>query len=133
MSFDTLKISELKKVAEDFGVDIEELKSKNDIVAALAEEGVTWAVYQKTIKDIEDKAEDVSEEVLPKFDPKKEVAQDDVLVRMTRANFRYDILGHTFTREHPFVAMSKDQAQAIFDKEEGFRLANPTEVQEYYS
>lgn len=133
MSFDTLKISELKKVAEDFGVDIEELKSKNDIVAALAEEGVTWAVYQKTIKDVEDKAEDVSEEVLPKFDPKKEVAQDDVLVRMTRANFRYDILGHTFTREHPFVAMSKDQAQAIFDKEEGFRLANPTEVQEYYS
>ena len=133
MSFDTLKISELKKVAEDFGVDIEELKSKNDIVAALAEEGVTWAVYQKTIKDVEDKAEDVSEEVLPKFDPKKEVAQDDVLVRMTRANFRYDILGHTFTREHPFVAMSKDQAQAIFDKEEGFRLANPKEVQEYYS
>lgn len=133
MSFDTLKISELKKVAEDFGVDIEELKSKNDIVAALAEEGVTWAVYQKTIKDVEDKAEDVSEEILPKFDPKKEVAQDDVLVRMTRANFRYDILGHTFTREHPFVAMSKDQAQAIFDKEEGFRLANPTEVQEYYS
>lgn len=132
MSFDTLKISELKKVAEDFGVDIEELKSKNDIVAALAEEGVTWAVYQKTIKDVEDKAEDVSEEILPKFDPKKEVAQDDVLVRMTRANFRYDILGHTFTREHPFVAMSKDQAQAIFDKEEGFRLANPTEVQEYY-
>lgn len=133
MSFDTLKISELKKVAEDFGVDIEELKSKNDIVAALAEEGVTWAVYQKTIKDVEDKTEDVSEEILPKFDPKKEVAQDDVLVRMTRANFRYDILGHTFTREHPFVAMSKDQAQAIFDKEEGFRLANPTEVQEYYS
>lgn len=133
MSFDTLKISELKKVAEDFGVDIEELKSKNDIVAALAEEGVTWAVYQKTIKDVEDKTEDISEEILPKFDPKKEVAQDDVLVRMTRANFRYDILGHTFTREHPFVAMSKDQAQAIFDKEEGFRLANPTEVQEYYS
>lgn len=133
MSFDTLKISELKKVAEDFGVDTEELKNKNDIVAALAEEGVTWAVYQKTVKDLEDNAEDVSEEILPKFDPKKEVSEDNVLVKMTRANFRYDILGHTFTREHPFVAMDKKQAQAIFDKEEGFRLANPTEVQEFYS
>lgn len=133
MSFDTLKISELKKVAEDFGVNIEELKSKNDILAALADEGVTWAVYKKTVKDIEDNAEDLAEEILPKFDPKKEVSEDNVLVRMTRPNFRYDILGHTFTKEHPFVAMDKKQAQAIFDKEEGFRLANPTEVQEYYS
>lgn len=133
MSFDTLKISELKKVAEDFGVDTETIKGKNDIIAALTEEGVTWAIYQKTIKDLEDNVEDASEEVLPKFDPKKEISEDNVLVRMTRANFRYDILGHTFTREHPFVAMDKKQAQSIFDKEEGFRLATPTEVQEYYS
>jgi len=132
MSFDTLKVSELKKIAEDFGVDTDQLKNKNDVIAALAEEGVTWAVYQKTIKDIEDNLEEAPE-IQAKFDPKKEISEDDVLVRMTRANFRYDILGFTFTKEHPFVAMKKDQAQAIFDKEEGFRLANPTEVQEYYS
>lgn len=132
MSFDTLKVSELKKIAEDFGVDTDQLKNKNDVIAALAEEGVTWAVYQKTIKDIEDNLEEAPEPQA-KFDPKKEISEDDVLVRMTRANFRYDILGFTFTKEHPFVAMKKDQAQAIFDKEEGFRLANPTEVQEYYS
>ena len=29
MSFETLKISELKKVAEDFGVEVENLKNKN--------------------------------------------------------------------------------------------------------
>ena len=132
MSFDTLKVSELKKIAEDFGVDTDQLKNKNDVIAALAEEGVTWAVYQKTVKDIEDNLEEAPEPQA-KFDPKKEISEDDVLVRMTRANFRYDILGFTFTKEHPFVAMKKDQAQAIFDKEEGFRLANPTEVQEYYS
>ena len=51
---------------------------------------------------------------------------------MTRANFRYDIMGHTFTQDHPFVAMHKDAAQQIFDKEEGFRLATPKEVQDYY-
>jgi len=132
MSFDTLKIAELKKIAEDFGVSTDELKNKNDVIAALTEEGVTWAVYQKTIKDIEENLEEAPEPQT-KFDPKKEISEDDVLVRMTRANFRYDILGFTFTKDHPFVAMNKDQAQAIFDKEEGFRLANPKEVQEFYS
>ena len=131
MSFETLKISELKKIAEDFGVDIDELKSKKDVIAALSEEGVTWAVYEKTIKDIDDNKEEV--DVLPKFDPKKDLSKDAVLVKMTRANFRYDVMGHTFTKEHPFVAMTEDQAQAIFDREEGFRLATPKEVQEFYN
>lgn len=130
MSFDTLKVSELKNIAEDFGVETEELKNKKDIIAALTEEGVSWAIYQKTIKDIDDNKEEI--EILPKFDPKKETAEDEVLVRMTRANFRYDILGHTFTREHPFVAMNPKDAQEIFDKEDGFRLANPKEVQDFY-
>ena len=57
MSFDTLKVSELKKVAEDFGVDIEGLKGKADLIAALSDEGVTWAVYEKTIKDIDEDKE----------------------------------------------------------------------------
>lgn len=133
MSFETLKVSELKKIAEDFAVDVEGLKSKTEVIAALSEEGVTWQVYKQTLKNIEEDTEDVSEEKLPKFDPNKEQAEDTVLVRMTRANYRYDILGHTFTREHPFVAMKKDTAQSIFDKEEGFRLATPKEVQEFYS
>jgi hypothetical protein len=132
MSFETLKVAELKKIAEDFAVDAEKLKSKNDIIAALAEEGVTWAVYNKTLKDVEEAEEDISDEVLPKFDLKKDLAEDTVLVRMTRANFRYDILGHTFTKDHPFVAMKEKDAQEIFDREEGFRLATPKEVQEYY-
>jgi hypothetical protein len=131
MSFETLKIAELKQVAEDFGVDIESLKSKTDIIAALSEEGVTWAVYSKTLKDVDDAKEEI--EVLPKFDPKKEQDKDSVLVRMTRANFRYDTMGYTFTKDHPFVAMSEDQAQAIFDKEEGFRLATPKEAQDFYN
>lgn len=131
MSFETLKVAELKQVAEDFAVETEGLKNKADIIAALSEEGVTWAVYSKTLKDIEE-AEDVADEILPRFNPKKDLSEDTVLVRMTRANFRYDIMGHTFTKDHPFVAMSEDDAQKIFDKEEGFRIATPKEVQEYY-
>lgn len=133
MSFETLKVSEIKKIAEDFGVDIDGLKGKTEIVAALAEEGVTWSVYQKTIKDVEDNMEEVEITSAGKPDLKKENPEDTVLVRMTRANFRYDILGFTFTKEHPFVAMNKDKAQEIFDREEGFRLATPAEVQDYYN
>jgi len=133
MSFETLKISEIKKIAEDFAVETQGLKNKADIIAALAEEGVTWSVYSKTIKQIEEESENMDTEVLPKFDPKAEQPENTVLVRMTRDNFRYDIMGVTFTKEHPFVAMSRDDAQEIFDKEEGFRLATPKEVQEYYA
>ena len=131
MSFETLKLSEIKKIAEDFGVDTQALKSKNDIIASLAEEGVTWSIYQKTIKDIEDAAEEI--EVLPRLNAKKNQDKDSVLVRMERANHRYDTMGFTFTSTHPFVAMSEDQAQEIFNREEGFRLATPKEVQDFYN
>jgi hypothetical protein len=134
MSFETLKVNELRKVAEDFGVDLPEmLKNKQDLISHLVEEGVTWEVYQKTIKDVAEKSEDLAQEVLPKFDPKAEQPKDSVLVKMERANFRYDIMGFTFTKEHPFVAMNEKMAQEIFDKEEGFRLATPREVQEFYN
>ena len=131
MSFETLKLAEIKKIAEDFGVDIDGLKSKTDIIAALSEEGVSWSVYSKTIKDVDDAKEEI--EILPKFDSKKAQEKDMVLVRMTRSNFRYDTMGFTFTSDHPFVAMSEDTAQEIFDKEEGFRLATPKEAQDFYN
>jgi UDP-N-acetyl-D-mannosaminuronate dehydrogenase len=131
MSFDTLKVGELKTIAEDFGVETSQLKNKQDIIAALSEEGVTYSVYEKTKKAVEDAKEEV--EVLPVFDPKSISAEDTVLVKMDRQNYRYDILSQTFTKEHPFVAVSKEIAQKIFDQEEGFRLATPKEVQDYYS
>ena len=72
MSFETLKISELKQIADDYGVDTEGLKGKANIIAAMAEEGVTWDLYSKSQKDIEDSQEEV--EVLPKFDKNKNTA-----------------------------------------------------------
>ncbi len=56
-----------------------------------------------------------------------------VLVKMTRKNPTYETNGHRFTKEHPYVLMSPEEAQEIFDAEEGFVLAGPREVQEYYS
>ena len=132
MSFETLKISDLKKIAEDFGVEIEGLKNKTDIIAALSEEGVTWAVYQKTVENLEE-AEDMVTEIVTKPENKKQNPEDTVLVKMERHNFTYETHGLTFTKQHPYAAMDKDLAQEIFDKEEGFRLATPKEVQEYYN
>ena len=131
MSFDTLKVEELKQIAEDFAVDIEGISGKKDIIAALSEEGVTWAIYKKA-KGIEEEEKEMNE-TLPKAAPKVVNKEDMVLVKMTRPNYSYEIMGHTFTKEHPFVAMDKDTAQAIFDKEEGFVMATPLEVQEFYN
>ena len=130
MSFDTLKVAELRVIAEEFAVDTEGLKNKKDIIAALSEEGVNWNVYQNTIQAIEKDTEEI--EILPKFDPKAQ-PENTVLVRMTRDNMRYDIHGRTFTKDHPFVAMPEEDAQKIFDSEEGFRLATPKEVQDFYN
>lgn len=132
MSFDTLKVKDLKALAADFAVDVDGLKNKADVIAALTEEGVTWSVYQGTLKNIENSKED-ADEILPRLDPNQKLDEDMVLVKMDRPNARYDALGFTFTKDHPFVAMKPDMAQEIFDKEEGFRLATPREVQEYYN
>ena len=131
MTFETMKVAELRKIAEDFAVDTEGLKNKADIIAALSEEGVTFAIYAKTLDIKEEEAEMTEQEVLPK--PDKTQSKDNVLVRMERANFRYDIMGYTFTKDHPFVAMKEEDAQKIFDVEEGFRLATPREAQEFYN
>jgi hypothetical protein len=130
MSFDTLTVAELKEIATEFAVDTEGLKNKKEVIAAMAEEGVTYSVYQKTIQAVEEATEEI--EILPKFDPKAQ-PEDTILVRMTRDNHRYDIHGYSFTKTHPFVAMSEDDAQKIFDTEEGFRLATPKEVQDFYN
>jgi len=130
MSFETLKVAELKEIAESFAVDTNGLKNKKDLIAAMAEEGVTYSIYENTTKAVEAATEEI--EVLPKFDPKSQ-AEGTVLVRMTRDNARYDIHGNTFTKAHPFIALTEEQAQEIFNTEEGFRLATPKEVQDFYS
>jgi hypothetical protein len=52
---------------------------------------------------------------------------------MERGNHSYQAMGHTFTQEHPFVAMPESDAQGIFDTQQGFRLATPREAQDFYA
>ncbi len=127
MSFSTMKVGQLKEVAEYFAVDLESAKTKNEIMAALEEEGVTFEMYAK-FTEAETETIDV-----PEKKAKKVASGDTVLVKMDRENARFEINGFTFTREHPFVAMSEEDADFIFSIEEGFRMATPREVQEYYN
>lgn len=127
MSFDTMKLTELKKVAEYFAVDLDDAKTKASILAALTEEGITYEMYDKFAN-----AESVKPDILEK-PKKKESTPNDVLVKMDRENAHYEVNGYTFTREHPFVVMNPTDAEFIFDTQEGFRMATPREVQEYYN
>lgn len=136
MSFDTLKIDELRQVADSFGVDLEDAKTKAEIVAVLAEEGVTFDMFKKFQDAEKEEIEDdfKEETVVPDIkSKKKKSAEATILVKMERKNFTYETHGYTFTYDHPFVAVSEKIAQEIFDNEEGFRPATPREVQEYYS
>ena len=129
MSFDTLKITELKKVADSFGIDLPEKATKQSVILSLQDEGITWDMYAKFSGA--DK-----EEIKVDEQPKKKVKLDKantILVRMDRLNPSYSTHGYVFTQQHPFIAMSEDEAQTIFDTEIGFRPATPREAQDFYN
>lgn len=127
MSFNTMKLSDLKNVAEYFAVDLDGAKTKTAILTALEEEGISYEMYDKFLN-----AEQAKPDILEK--PKKKASSpNDVLVRMDRENAHYEVNGYTFKREHPFVVMNPEDAQFIFETQEGFRMATPREVQEYYN
>ena len=128
MSFTELKITELKKVADSFGIELESAKTKQEIVALLEEEGVTYQMYDKF-----NNVEKVKIQPTEKKEKKSVKKEDLVLVKMDRSNNSYQAMGYNFTSAHPFIAMSEADAQSIFDLEEGFRLATPREAQEFYS
>lgn len=128
MSFNNLKVSELKAAAEYFGIDITDLKPKSAIIEAIEDEGVSYEMYDAFMN-----AEKAEVNVEKPKSAKKEIKGEVVLVKMERANPSYEINGHVFTREHPYVAMSAEDADFIFESQDGFRMATPREIQEYYN
>lgn len=131
MSFKSLKVAELRDIAESFGVDLVDAKGKAGVIQALEDEGVTYELYEKMAN-----AERADDDEIDVFYTKSENKTDPtntVLVKMDRPNPLYQTGGYTFTLEHPYVAMSEDDAQDIFDIESGFRIATPAEAREFYS
>lgn len=127
MSFATMKIKELREVGEYFGVELEGLKTKNEVISVLTEEGISYEMYSKFL------GAEKAEVDVPAPKVNKKPGDNAVLVRMDRENPAYEINGYKFTREHPYIAMSQEDADFIFDTQIGFRMATPREVQEYYN
>lgn len=125
-----LKVAELREVAREFGVDESESKTKKDLVLQMAEEGVTEEMYQSFVEAEKSEIEIDPDRVAAATPTEKE---DELLLRMTRANPTYEILGYRFTKDHPYVAVPVSDAQTILDTEEGFMQATPREIGEYYS
>jgi len=129
MSFKDLKLSELKSIADSFGVDVPEKITKNAVILLLQEEGVSYQDYERFAK-IENENLEIPTESTPALNLQNE---RNILVKMDRANFSYQVGPVVFTNDHPFLAVPESFAQQIFDNHEGFRPATPREVQEYYS
>lgn len=128
-----LKKAELEELAEGFAVDLDGATTKAKIIDRLQEEGVTDAVLAATDKGEGDSAvADTSAEPAEKKAPLK--PENTVIVYMRKANPTYEIFGHKFTQAHPYVPMSEEDAQEIFDAEpRGFSIATPAQAKEYYS
>ena len=129
MSFDTLKVKELREIADSFAVEVPPKATKQQLIMILEEEGVDFNTYAKFSG-----AEKVEVEQGPDPRPQPiDVTSDDVvLVKMVRNNMSYQIGNYVFSQEHPFVPMPMDHAQKIFDSIQGFVVATPREAQEFY-
>jgi hypothetical protein len=129
MSFDTFKVKELREIADSFAVDIPAKVTKQELIMLLQEEGVNFDTYQKFYE-----SEKVEVDSVREADPRNAYKdQNVILVKMNRSNPTYEWRGFVFTYQNPFLPMPEMAAQALFDEAEGFVLASPREVQEFYS
>lgn len=146
-SFADLDVAALRTTAiEDFAVDIKATDNKPTVLAALLESGVEWNTYAEL------KGLNVVPEPTPVFEAVPDVLVDTApeeveiitagplapartqkyLLKMERANVRFDIRGHRFTQEHPYALVSAADVDYITSKEKGFRMAYPAELEEFY-
>lgn len=138
MSFKTLKVEQLRFVAEAFTVDVDLKATKPVLLAAIEEdENTNWEDAELALKNeglLDEETEEAVEEVKVKEATKKEEANPkDTLLKMYRANHSYEIYGYTFTKAHPFALVTAADAEAITEGDpDGFRYATPKEASEFY-
>lgn len=148
MSFQSLKVDELKDVAEFFAVDVEASDpehgpTKKELQAALAsgDEPVTWDDYNEIYLPAKESGQDRVHNDAPELTelPQPEVEEveeeddsDKVLVRFIGKNPRRDEQGLTWTQKHPFHSVEEDKAEKLV-RTGRYRLALPSEVKDFYN
>lgn len=155
MAFKKLPKKELLRLAEeDFkddleskGLDVKSSDNKTEIVEKFEQAGVTWDDYEALFpEDPEPESTDnvirvpkPEDEVLPnrrrsnKKAEAAEAADDLVLVKMERRNPYFEVKGYTFTSRNPFQLVKEDDVDFLVTQMDGFRMATPKEVKEFYS
>lgn len=158
-SFKDLNAAELYRSAiEDFAIPVDEAdKNKKRVLeAAFLESGVVWADYvaqhpevrdeeaerEQSLKDSLREGSVITSDVVAPKPPVEEVVRvkeeipvatsDKYLLKMVRENPLFETCGYRFTTEHPYALVTAEAAQWILSKEEGFRQALPSELQEFY-
>ncbi|UGL63049.1 hypothetical protein SEA_BARTHOLOMUNE_49 [Streptomyces phage Bartholomune] len=132
MSFDKMKVDELRQIADDFAVDIDPKDNKQVVISKLIGNGVTWEYYQQSIGAEQETPAPVAAKA--SFDEPAETDEETkVLLRMTRENGTFEVRGVRFTRSNPYAIVRERDADYILEKYEGFRIASPREVKEFYS
>ena len=158
MSFQNLKVDELKEVAEFFAVDVEAADeekgaTKKELLASLAagEDPVTWDQY-KDIYLVAQNDPKPADPVLPEVVKEEKVAKpvdraeppvissdddeevgNNVLVKYERQNPTYEIVGYHFSVKHPFKSVPPEVAEHLIRNAQGFRLALPSEALDFYN
>lgn len=136
MSYEQLNNDVLRQVAEHFGVDLEPKDTKKVIIGKLVEDGVSWDMYKEAFPDIEDIPDEPQPEA-PVEEKKEEPAtvrpKPTVLLKMERQNPLFEIRGYSFSKDHPFLPVTEEDANYIISNIEGFRIAMPKEAEEFYS
>lgn len=134
MGFDSLRVAELREAIEYYGVEVPEDAKKADLIAALASDGVEWEQYKRDFLDDKGESSESDDNDSSVAQSDGEIVSDDkVLVWMTGKNATYETYGYRFTREHPFLAVPRKDADKILSDSDRFRVATPQQVEEYYS
>ena len=130
MSFKNLKQPELKKAAADFGVELPKGIISNDkIIELLEADGVTYDQWAK----LQPKEDEEETEVEVEETEEPEGEERNTLIKMTRANPTFEDRGYRFTKSHPYVLVTEEDAEWFIENYEGFKIASPKELREFYS
>lgn len=152
--FKDLGVEELRRSAvEDFAVAVSDTDNKKIVLAAIEDSGIQWKDYvaqhpevapeppANVVKSGGSSPESLSVDAAEApVDGDVIVAQppvakptDKFLIKMVRDNPLFETRGYRFTSEHPYNLVAPDDAEYILSREEGFRQAFPSELEEFYS
>lgn len=160
MKIEDFTKQELYAIADKFGVDVEKDSNKAPLVKAIEDNHVTPELVFEQIPEFDNRYNVVdpdelrkqsepdnvvrSQEAINRVPEDKEVKiitqeefkpvpQEKYLIKMDRQNHYFEVAGYTFTKDHPYALVDAEKVNQIVREEEGFRIATPDELQNYYN